>query len=88
MSLLQVAIYGLCLLACITCAFLLLRGFVRSGTRLLLWTGLCFVLLSANNVAVILDLMVFVQDDLQGLRHAASLAAVTVLLVGLVWESE
>jgi hypothetical protein len=88
MSVVQVVIYSLCLATCILCAFLLLRGYRRSGTRLLLWTGLCFSLLSINNFAVLLDLVVFVDQDLQVLRHAASLASVTVLLVGLIWESE
>ena len=88
MSVVQVVIYALCLATCIACTFLLLRGYRRSGTRLLLWTGLCFSLLSLNNLAVLLDLVVFIEEDLQGWRHAASLAAVTVLLVGLIWESE
>ncbi|HEY9009971.1 MAG TPA: DUF5985 family protein [Devosia sp.] len=85
---LPVTIFALCLLACVICAFLLLRGYARGGARLLLWTGGCFVLLSANNLLVILDIVVFPSLELQGWRHAASLAAVTVLLVGLVWESE
>lgn len=88
MSGIQVAIYALCLATCLGCAFLLLRGYRRSGTRLLLWTGACFGLLSVNNLAVLLDLVVFVDQDLQLWRHAASLAAVTTLIVGLVWESE
>ena len=45
-------------------------------------------LLCLNNLAVVLDLVVFAEQDLQVWRHAASLAAVTVLLVGLIWESE
>lgn len=88
MSAIQVAIYLLCLATCVVCALLLLRGFRRSGARLLLWTGICFSLLSLNNLAVVLDLVVFVDEDLQGWRHAASLAAVTALIVGLVWEAE
>jgi hypothetical protein len=88
MSSVQILIYTLCLGACVVCAYLLLRGYRRSGTRLLLWTGLCFSLLSINNLAVLLDLAVFVDEDLQAWRHAASLAAVAVLLIGLIWESE
>jgi hypothetical protein len=88
MSAAQILIYALCLAACVLCAYLLLRGYRRSRTRLLLWTGLCFSLLSVNNLAVLLDLSVFLDEDLQVWRHAASLAAVAVLLVGLIWESE
>lgn len=88
MSIAQIVIYLLCFAACVMCAFLLLRGYRRGGTRLLLWTGLCFSLLSLNNLAVVFDLVLFTEEDLQGWRHAASLAAVAVLLVGLIWESE
>lgn len=88
MSIIQIAIYVLCFATCLGCAFLLLRAYRRTGTRLLLWTGMCFGLLSINNLAVVLDLVIFVEEDLQLWRHAASLAAVATLIVGLVWESE
>lgn len=38
----HVVIYGLCLVASTVCTWLLLRGYLRSQTRLLLWVGLCF----------------------------------------------
>lgn len=88
MSFVQVAIYGLCFVTCLGCGFLLLRGYRRNGARLLLWTGACFCMLSINNFVVLLDLVVFVAEDLQGWRHAVSLAAVATLITGLVWESE
>ena len=84
----QVAIYTLCLIASAACALLLLRGFVRSQTRLLLWSGICFCFLSLNSLVVLFDLLIFADRDLQAWRHAASLMAVGVLLFGLVWESE
>jgi hypothetical protein len=86
MGLLPVAIYLLCLLAAALCTALLLRGYRRSGTRLLLWSGLCFGFLSLNSLVVLADLLVFVGRDLQLLRHGASLAAVGTLLFGLIWE--
>ena len=88
MELLKIAIYVLCLLASAACAYLLLRGFSRSGTRLLFWSGVCFVFLAANSFAVILDILIFPAIDFLIIRHAASLAAVGTLLFGLVWESE
>jgi hypothetical protein len=84
----QIVIYLLCFLASVLCALLLLRGYQRSQARLLLWSGLCFGFLSLNNLAVLLDLLVVAELDLQVWRHLAAFAAVTVLLVGLVWESE
>lgn len=83
-----VAIYGLCLAASAVCALLLLRGYLRSRIRLLLWSGICFCFLSLNSLAVLFDLLILPQYDLQAWRHAASLVAVGVLLFGLVWESD
>jgi len=83
---LPVAIYVLCLLAAALCTALLFRGYRRSGTRLLLWSGVCFGLLSLNSLAVIADILFFPTRDLQLLRHGASLAAVGTLLFGLIWE--
>ena len=84
----KISIYFLCFLTAGVCTGLLLRGYWRSATRLLLWSGLCFGFLSINSLAVILDIMVFPQVDLQAVRHLASLAAVGTLLFGLVWELE
>jgi cytochrome bd-type quinol oxidase subunit 2 len=84
----QIIIYLLCFFASVLCAMLLLRGFQRSRVRLLLWSGLCFGFLSLNNLAVLFDLLIVAELDLQMWRHLASFAAVSVLLVGLVLKSE
>lgn len=88
MELFKIAIYVLCILTSAACSYLLLRGYWRSGTRLLFWSGLCFGFLSLNSIIVILDILVFPSADLQVFRHSASLAAVGTLLFGLVWETE
>jgi len=82
------AVYLLCLLTSATCASLLVRSYRRSGARLLLWSALCFLLLAANNLVVAVDLLVLPSMDLVPLRHLASLAAISVLLYGFVWETE
>lgn len=87
-GLLPLLIYVLCLLAAALCTWLLLRGYWRTGARLLLWSGLCFGFLSLNSFAVILDILVLDAVDLQGVRLLASLAAVGTLLIGLIWEAE
>jgi hypothetical protein len=84
----QIAIYALCLVASTGCTWLLLKGYQRTLTRLLLWTGVCFAFLSLNSLVVLFDLVFFPQWDLRGVRHAASLTAVGLLIFGLVWESE
>lgn len=48
-------IYSLCALTSVACAWLSLRGYQRSGHRLLFWGGLCCLGLSVNNVLLVLD---------------------------------
>ena len=78
-------VYLLCLAASAACGWLLVRSYLRNRSRLLLWSAACFVLLAANNLFVVLDLLI-VATDLTSLRAAASLAAVGVLLYGFIWE--
>ena len=78
-------VYLLCLAASAACGWLLVRSYLRTRSRLLLWSAACFVLLAANNLLVVFDLLI-VATDLSSLRTAASLAAVAVLLYGFIWE--
>ena len=82
------AVYSLCFLTSSACAWLLARSFGRSGARLLLWSCLCFVLLAANNLVLIVDMLVLPGFDLRIWRLLLSLAAVSVLLFGFVWDLE
>jgi hypothetical protein len=84
---LATAIYVLCALTSITCAFLLLRGYSQSRVRLLFWSGLCFAGLALNNILLILDLSVLPDVDLEMWRTVPALAGVGLLIYGLVWES-
>jgi hypothetical protein len=79
-------VYVLCALASVACAGLLLRSYGRSRLRLILWTGLCFIALAANNVLLLLDLMVVPSIDLSTLRIAVGLAGAAVLLYGMIME--
>ena len=81
-------VYLLCFLTSSACAVLLGRSFRRTGARLLFWSALCFVLLAANNLVVILDLLVFKDRDFGLFRAALALAAVSVLLFGFIWDRE
>ena len=87
MSLLAKATYILCALTALACAVLLLRGYLRTGLRLLLWSGVCFAGLTLENMILFLDMEVIHQLDLSGLRNSISLLSVLALLVGLVWNS-
>ncbi|WP_457391495.1 DUF5985 family protein [Roseateles sp. P5_E1] len=83
-----VLIFGLCLMTAALCAVLLLRSYVRTRFALLLWSGLCFVGLTANNVLLLLDKTVFPDLDLSPWRAALGLVSMLLLVVGLVMERE
>jgi hypothetical protein len=79
-------IYVLCALTSATCAVLLLRGWTRTRVRLLFWSALCFAGLAVNNVLLFVDLVLLTQLDLAVPRSLTAVAAMTVLVVGLVLE--
>jgi hypothetical protein len=81
-------VYFLCFITSAVCAWLLMRGFRRSGAAILFWSGLCFLLLAANNLVVIVDLLVLPDFDLGAVRILLSLTAVATLLFGLIWRLE
>lgn len=81
------AVYALCAITSITCAVLLLRGYSRSGVRLLLWSGLCFVGLALNNILLFIDLRLLPEVDLSLIRTIPAVAGIGILIYGLVWET-
>jgi hypothetical protein len=82
------AVYILCFITSSACAWLLARSYWRTGTRLLLWSALCFLLLAGNNLIVVLDMLVLPAWDLRIARITFSLGAVAVLLFGFIWDIE
>jgi hypothetical protein len=83
-----VVFYGLCTLTALLCAWLLLRAYHRSRYRLLLWGGLCFAGLTLNNATLVIDKVILPQIDLSVWRSAIALAAMAILLYGLIWDRE
>lgn len=65
---------------------LLLRGYRRTGMRLLLWSGICFVCLSASNLVLVVDVQL-PQVDLHVYRLGLTMMAGAVLMVGFIWEA-
>lgn len=82
------AVYLLCMMTSLGCAFLLLRSYRSSRTRLLLWSSLCFAGLALNNMLLFADLVVVPDVDLSLWRNATAFLALAVLLVGLVLDSD
>jgi hypothetical protein len=82
-------IYSLCALTAWLTAGALLVAYHRGGYRLLLWAGLCFVGLALNNLLLVLDKLIFPTTmDLAVARTVTALAAMLVLLYGLIFDAE
>jgi hypothetical protein len=82
------AVYLLCLATSAVCMALLVRGYRRTGARLLLWSALCFTGLAVNNLLLFADVVLLPEIDLRVVRHLVSLGAIAVLLYGFVFESD
>lgn len=80
-------IYSLCALTSLACLVLLWRSYAATRSRLLFWSALCFLFLAGNNVLLVVDKVITsVEVDLTYWRLGAGLAAVLLLLYGLIWE--
>ena len=81
-------VYSLCAILSIACATLLVRGYLRSRARFLMWSALCFVFLAVNNLLLFVDKIMLPETDLALWRSAAALVAMLLLVVGLIWDAD
>jgi hypothetical protein len=81
-------VYLLCALTSSVCSVLLMRGYRRTGVKLLFWSGLCFLGLTIDNLLLYVDVIVFPEIDLAVWRKLPGLLALMALLYGLVWDSK
>jgi hypothetical protein len=81
-------VYILCFATSSICAALLMRSYVVTRTRLLLWSAIAFVCLAVNNFFVLADMILFPDVNLLWARYPAAFAAVCVLIYGFVWEAD
>ena len=82
-------IYTLCAFTCLACAVLLLRAYRDTKGPLLLWSGLCFVGLTAGNVLLVVDrVLTGPEIDLSTPRLVVAFSSLLLLLFGLIWEHE
>jgi hypothetical protein len=89
MDTLKLVLISLAALTSIGCMVLLLRGYARTGARLLFWSALCFVFLSINNVLLFFDLIVYpTQVDLRPFRLGSALMGIGCLLYAFIWEAD
>ncbi len=80
-------VYALCSVTSAACALLLLRGWLVSRVRLLLWSAVGFVGIALNNVGLMLDFVIFPDVDFSLWRTVPAAVGVLVLACGLAWES-
>ncbi|HTU33492.1 MAG TPA: DUF5985 family protein [Candidatus Acidoferrum sp.] len=81
-------VYILGTLTTLACGVLLLRGYARSRSKLLLWSAICFLGLAVSNALVFADLVLLPNIDLYFWRLLTASIAMVALMYGLIWESE
>jgi hypothetical protein len=81
------AVYALCALTSLLCAGLLLRAWLETRVRLLLWCLLCFIGLALNNILLFIDKIVTPETDLSAWRALPAALGVAILVYGLVLDS-
>ncbi|HEX5425634.1 MAG TPA: DUF5985 family protein [Candidatus Acidoferrales bacterium] len=83
------AVYILGTLTTLACGGLLLRGYARGRSKLLLWSAICFLGLAISNALVFIDLVVLPASiDLYFWRLLTATLAMVALMYGLIWEAE
>jgi Na+/melibiose symporter-like transporter len=88
MNLFKVILFLLAIATSLACTVLLFRGYMERRVRMLLWSALCFVFLTANNLLLFVDLVLLSETvDLRALRHGTALLGLSFLLYGFIRES-
>jgi hypothetical protein len=80
--------YAICALSALSCAVLLLKSYLRTRFRLLLWSGLCFVGLAMSNAVLFFDLAIAPDVSLYTWRLGIAAFSMLLLLYGLIFESD
>lgn len=79
-------VFSLCLVTSAICTFLLARAWRRTGMRLLFWCALCFFFLTVSNGLAVIDIIPRPETYLLPYRQFMTLAALSVLIHGFMWE--
>ncbi len=81
-------VYIVCAITTLLCAIMLFRGYKSFGVRLLLWSSLCFIGLTIENIMLYVDYHVVPDVSLVFWRKIPGLIGIALLLYGLIWESK
>ena len=79
-------VYSLSAATALACAMLLYQGYRRSKARLLVWSSAFFLLITLENVLLLLDRLTGPAIDLSALRMGVALAGVSILIIGMILE--
>jgi hypothetical protein len=81
-------VYVLCALSSLTCTALLVRGWWRTRSRLLMWSALCFGCMFLSNVVLVYDLAM-TGPEVSWLIHRQllSLVGLVMLVWGFAWDA-
>ena len=88
MEVFQFLLFLFAALTSFACMALLFRGYARTRLRLLLWSALCFIFLTANNVLLFFDNIIVPEIDLRPYRLMAALVGIGCLIYAFIWEAE
>jgi hypothetical protein len=91
MTLVAPSLYVLCSLASAGCAALLLQMHWRNRSRvrpLVAWSSAAFVGFAVSNALVVADLVILSAPNLSVARAGTACVASTVLLIGLICDTE
>lgn len=82
------AVFIACAVTSVLCVVLLVRGWLATRSRLLLWSSLGFTGLALNNIILVLDRLVIVDTNLALVRAVPAFLGVLVLLTGCIWDAD
>ena len=85
----KLILFLLAIVTSLACTILLFRGYLQTSLRILMWSALCFVCLTVNNLLLFIDLVLLPQGiDLRAFRHGTALVGMLFLIYGFIHESE
>lgn len=77
-------VYILCAAAGLGCAVLLARAYLRTHSRFLLWSSVCFACLAANSILVVVDEILLPGRDLRLARLGVAVAGLLLMARALI----
>lgn len=81
-------VYLLCALTSLLCAIMLYLSFSKNGSRLIMWSMICFGCLALNNILLFVDKILLPEDvNLAVVRTIPGVIGVGILIWGFIWDT-